>query len=408
MIRLTIIGLGHIGAVTLACLAQAGFELTGVEHNAARLDLLRQPQGRLVEPGLADLLAEGIAAGRIHLSANLAEALQGSAGCIICIGTPGGADGSLDMQPLADLCARIAHHFDEGAHYPVLIRSTLMPGTTRRLAGQAGTRLALAHTPDFLREGSAIADYHRPPYSLIGTDEAVAQALAQRLVAHIDAPVICTSPDAAELTKLTANAWHATKVSFANEIGRIASEAGIDAQEVMSLITQDTQLNVSPAYMRPGFAYGGACLPKDVQALASMAQGRAGSLPLMQAVSASNQAHIDAFVARILALGPIRLGLLGLAFKPGTDDLRQSPGLALGRHLLAAGADLRVYDPLIQPAAADLPDLAPYFADEDALLRHAQALIISYDHPQFEALIRQCAPDVVLLRLSHGLGELPR
>ena len=349
--RISIFGLGYVGTVTMACLARDGHQVIGVDVNAEKVATLASGQSPIAEPGLSDLLARAAQQGSIRATTQVREAVAASDVSLISVGTPSRANGEPDLSFVERVCREIGQAVHaKGTSHTVVVRSTVPPGTTTRCAAilrdlSGPVAVPVAFNPEFLREGSAILDYDSPPYTVIGTQDSVAEANLRKLYAGVDAPVLVVEPAVAELVKYVANAWHATKIVFANEIGRIAKHHGLDGREVMDIITQDAKLNVSPAYMRPGFAYGGSCLPKDVRALLFQAKHRDVPVPLLAALPVSNAQQIDAAVAAVLSRRPRRVAVLGLAFKTDTDDLRESPTVALVKRLIGEGCEVAIYAP---------------------------------------------------------------
>jgi len=350
-VRISVFGLGYVGTVTMACLARDGHQVIGVDVNAEKVATLAVGQSPIAEPGLSDLLARAAQHGDVRATIKVHEAIAESEVSLVSVGTPSRANGEPDLSYVERVCNEIGQAVcDKGASHTVVIRSTVPPGTTARcetilhdLSGRASVHVAF--NPEFLREGSAILDYDSPPYTVIGTEDAAAEADVRELYAGVDAPVLVVETAVAEMVKYVANAWHAAKIVFANEIGRIAKQSGVDGREVMDIITQDGKLNVSAAYMRPGFAYGGSCLPKDVRALLHQAQHHDVQVPLLAALPISNQQQIDAAVAAVLSRRPRRVAVLGLAFKTDTDDLRESPAVALVKRLIGEGCEVAIYAP---------------------------------------------------------------
>ena len=349
--KVSIFGLGYVGAVTAACLARDGHHGVGVDVSPDKVARVSRGESPIVEAGLPGLLAAGACSGRITATVDAVAAVAHTEVSIISVGTPPDENGVPDLGYVERVCREIgAAVAAKGAEHVVIVRSTVPPGTTKRCASLLaeaagdGAHVHVAFNPEFLREGSAIRDYDHPAYTIIGTEDPLAEAAVRELYAGVHAPVHVVLPAVAEMVKYVANTWHATKIGFANEVGRAAKAFGVDGRTVMGLIAQDTKLNVSPVYMRPGFAYGGSCLPKDVNALLHYAGEMHVATPLLSAVPASNQAHIEEAVKAVLRHGRRRVAVLGLAFKPGTDDLRESPAVPLVKRLLGEGCEVRIYD----------------------------------------------------------------
>ncbi len=359
--RAAVFGLGYVGSVMTAALADAGHSVVGVDVQPDRVALLAGGGSPVIEPGVPEAIAAGAGAGRITATADVADAIAGADLSFICVGTPPTPDGSLDVSRVEAVCATIGAALADrtGPAHAVVIRSTVMPGTTERCLGilaeasgrAPGDAFTLAVNPEFLREGVGMSDFVSAPFTLIGCREEAWAAPLAELYGFIEAPVAVTSPGVAELLKTVCNAWHATKVSFANEVGRLCGELAVDPHELMRLFVRDKRLNLSASYLTPGFAYGGSCLPKDVEALGHLARHLHVELPIIQAVPRSNERHIDRAFAAIEASGCDSIGFLGLSFKAGTDDLRGSPLLTLVQRCLGRGLRVRVYDPNVQVAS---------------------------------------------------------
>ncbi len=353
-VKVSVIGLGFVGSVTAGCLAASRREVIGVDIDPAKVEMLSRGLAPVLEPGLSELFAASGQTGHLTATSDLAGAIADSEMSLICIGVPTQADGKQDTAALERLAAAIADAIGRGDRFhSVVIRSTVLPGTTRgrilpileQALGRIGTRFGLAHHPEFMREGSAVADFRHAPRTVIGElDTRTGEALAA-LYRGFERPVFRTTPELSEAAKYADNAWHALKVTFANEIGTICHAGEIDSHTLMELFCADTQLNISPAYLRPGFGFGGACLAKDLRALTRWSAQAGLELPLLSQVDASNRRHLRRSVDWLLASGRRRFAMLGLAAKTGTDDLRDSPFLHIARELRAAGREVRAFDP---------------------------------------------------------------
>jgi GDP-mannose 6-dehydrogenase len=354
--RISVFGLGYVGSVTMACLARAGFTVVGVDLNSDKVAMVETGKSPIIESGLEVMLADAVSQGLMRATQDVAAAVADTDVSLISVGTPSRADGAVDVSHVLKVCEEIGLAIcDKGTAHTVIIRSTVPPGTTdacaKILREKAGkVPVAVAFNPEFLREGSAIRDYEQPAYTVIGTHDAVAEQALRALYASVVAPIMVCTPGEAEMLKYAANTWHATKITFANEIGRLAKHFAIDGRTVMAMLCQDTKLNVSPAYLRPGFAYGGSCLPKDVRACHYLGNSHGFELPLLSSLTRSNHIQITRAAELILRSGKRRIGLLGLAFKPGTDDLRESPAVELAEFLMGKGCELHIYDPAVSQA----------------------------------------------------------
>jgi GDP-mannose 6-dehydrogenase len=376
-VKVSIFGLGYVGTVTMACLARDGHQVIGVDVNPDKVAALAMGKSPIAEPGVSDLLAEAADHGRMSATSDVREAVAATDISLISVGTPSRASGEPDLSFVQRVCQEIAQAVAaKGTPHTVVIRSTVPPGTTAcceaALQDQCGSvPVHVAFNPEFLREGSAILDYDSPPYTIIGSNDPVAEASLRQLYASVTAPMVVVEPGVAELVKYTANAWHATKIVFANEIGRIAKQSDVDAREVMNIIAQDTKLNVSSAYMRPGFAYGGSCLPKDVRALLFQARHHDVPVPLLSALPVSNTQQVDSAVAAVMARRPHHVAVLGLAFKSDTDDLRESPAVSLVKRLIGEGCQVAIYAPNVDKSrimGANLSYIKEHLPHFEALL----------------------------------------
>ncbi len=424
--KVSIFGLGYVGTVSIACMAHDGHEVVGVDVNAAKVEMLGKGQSSIIEPQLDALLQAGVAAGRITATTDVTQAVAASDVSLISVGTPPCNGGGPNLNYVRSVCLELGRAVRAKARaHTVVLRSTVPPGTleschelTQREAGD--TKVHTAFNPEFLREGSAVRDYTEPPYIIIGTDDEVAENTVRELFAKVDAPVVRVQPAVAELIKYTANAWHATKITFANEIGRIANAFEVDGRQVMELVTQDTKLNVSKAYMRPGFAYGGSCLPKDLASILYYAQARRVPTPLLSAVSESNKQLVQAALEAALATGKRRIGVLGLAFKANTDDLRESPAVPLVKQLLGEGRQLTIYDAAVNEAnllGANLGYIQqnlPHFSnllvsDIGEAVRDAELIIVTYGARAFAEALIDAPPGKVVLDLAGVFpqGQVP-
>lgn len=413
--RISVFGMGYVGVVTSACMARDGLEVVGVDVNPEKVDMINRGRSPIIELGLSELLDSAVKSGRLTATTSAEEAVAQTDVSLVCVGTPSRPDGSLDDSYVMTVCDQIGKAVaSKKKRHTVIIRSTILPGTTakcaERLRSAAGKQeVHVAFNPEFLREGTAIRDYDFPPYTVVGTDETAAEGILRQVYASVNAPLIVTDVAVAEMIKYTANAWHAAKITFANEIGRVAKAVHVDARKVMDIITQDTKLNVSPVYMRPGFAYGGSCLPKDLRAVNYFARTRNISLPMLGSLDASNRGQINLSLERIAETGCRKIGMLGLAFKAGTDDLRESPAVELAEGLLGKGYELKIMDRHVQEARLiganrsyieeKIPHLSALLADENAILKHAELLVICNDTAEFRKVISSAPKSARVLDL---------
>jgi GDP-mannose 6-dehydrogenase len=354
--RVAIFGLGYVGSVSAACLASAGHTVVGVDVDPHKLSLIRNGRSPVSEPGLDDEMARVVSSGTLTVTDDAVAAVRQSEISLICVGTPSRRNGSLDTTYLERVISQIgAALADSSSYHVVAVRSTLLPGVLRtrllpmleRASGRVvGVDIGVSLNPEFLREGSALSDFARPPFTIIGAIDDRAGDAVQSLYAHIAAPVHRVAPDEASMLKYASNAFHALKVTFGNEIGALCQQLGVDGRRVMGIFCEDRDLNVSPRYLQPGFGFGGSCLPKDVRAVSHLARQLDVELPVIGSVLASNDAHIQRVVDTVLeSPAPRRVALIGLSFKVGSDDLRESPFVRLAEGLIGKGVPLRIYDP---------------------------------------------------------------
>jgi GDP-mannose 6-dehydrogenase len=412
--RISIFGLGYVGAVSLACLARDGHDLTGVDVDDNKLALIRRGQSPIVEDGIQALTESVVKSGRVTLTADAASAVAASELSFVCVGTPPLPNGSQDLRAIERLMEQIGSALRvKNDYHLIVIRSTVRPGTLeslikpvleRRSGKQAWRDFGLAFQPEFLREGSSIRDYDQPPFTVVGTPSERDAGMLRDLFGHLPCDFVHTQTSTAEMLKYACNTFHALKVTFANEIGRLGKQLGVDAREVMRLLCQDTRLNISPAYLRPGFAFGGSCLPKDLKALLYLAKEGDVELPMLQGIMPSNQEHIDRAVQMVLATGKRAVGMAGLSFKAGTDDLRESPLVTLAERFLGKGLNLKIYDPDVQLARLmganrryieeTIPHIASLLCpDVESLIAHADVLVLGHPNADVIAALRACSGD---------------
>ena len=351
----SIFGLGYVGSVMAACLAHLGHSVLGVDLNPDKVELLESGRSPVLEPRLDELIAEGRQACRLHATTDAAAAVRKSEISFVCVGTPGLRTGKLYLRAMERVFREIGEALrQKDAFHTIVLRSTILPGTTNSLAipaleaasgKRAGIDFAVCVNPEFMREGSALADFFQPPFTVLGAADLSHLAPLRALYQWVPSRIFETSLAEAEMVKYVCNAFHALKVTFANEVGTLCKRLGVDAEQVTEIFTSDTRLNISAAYLTPGFAFGGSCLPKDLQAITYRAKELDLRLPLLESVLPSNAEHIERAVEAVLRTGKKRVGVLGLSFKTGTDDLRESPLVALIKRLLGEGCKIQVWDP---------------------------------------------------------------
>jgi GDP-mannose 6-dehydrogenase len=418
--KVAVLGLGYVGCVTAACLARNGHDVIGVDVDGEKVALIGAGRSPIIEPGLDRLLADVVREGRLTATTDLGHAISVSEIALICVGTPDQGHGQQDLSAIGRVADGIAAAcVDRTTPLTVALRSTVLPGTMARVLQrltergerpQAPARLAV--NPEFMREGSSIDDFRHPPFVIVGSDDPAAVAALRELYAGVEAPFVETSVGTAEMVKYACNAYHALKVGFANEIAELCDALGADGQEVMRVVCEDRKLNVSPAYLRPGFAFGGSCLPKDLRALLYVGRVNDVPVPLLSGLVTSNDSLIRRGVEAVLRTRRRRIGMVGLAFKPTSDDLRESPMVALAEALIGKGCDVRIYDPTVVLASlrganrryieSEIPHIGSLLCDDLAtFLSHAEVLVFGTSGHD-AARIRIAAGDRTIVDLTHG------
>jgi GDP-mannose 6-dehydrogenase len=359
--RISIFGLGYVGAVSAGCLASDGHDVIGVDPNRTKVDLINRGVSPIVEKDIGEMIGKAVAEGRLRATTVVQDAVRASDLSLICVGTPSQLNGNLDLKYVRRVCEEIGAALrDKSAFHVVVARSTMLPGSMRNVViptleaasgKKAGVEFGVCNNPEFLREGTAVYDYYHPPKTVIGETDRKAGDILVGLYAGLDAPLVRTDVETAEMVKYADNNWHALKVAFANEIGNISKAVGIDGRKVMEIFCQDTKLNLSPYYMKPGFAFGGSCLPKDVRALTYKARSLDIDVPVLNAILPSNERQVRKAIDMIVDKGSRKVGVLGFAFKAGTDDLRESPMVEVVEYLIGKGYELRLYDRNVSLAA---------------------------------------------------------
>jgi GDP-mannose 6-dehydrogenase len=407
--RIGIYGMGYVGAVSAACFADAGHHVIGVDVSTEKVNQINKGQSPIVEPGLSELLARAIQQGRLRATTNTVEAIEGTDLSLICVGTPSQRNGDLDLHYIEAVAKEIGAALRHRSMYhTVVVRSTVLPGTVRNVviplleqaSGKtAGEDFGVAMNPEFLREGTAIRDFSEPPMTVIGEfDSRSGDAVAQ-LYSQLPAPLLRREIEVAELVKYTCNSWHATKITFANEIGQVAKACNVDGREVMEIVCLDRKLNISSHYMRPGFAFGGSCLPKDLRALNYRASQLGIELPMIGSVIRSNRTMIERAVDMIESYESKKVGLLGLSFKAGTDDLRESPLVQLAETLLGKGYQLSIFDRNVEYARVHgankdyinsrIPHVSSLLkSDIEEVLRDSDIMILGNKDKAYERALR--------------------
>jgi GDP-mannose 6-dehydrogenase len=407
-LKISIFGLGYVGTVSAGCLAQNGHQVIGIDPVRTKIDLINSGRSPIIEAEIGEIIAEAVRSGRLRATDNQDEAINQTEISFVCVGTPSQANGNLDLTYIRRVCELIGKALkNKSARHTVVIRSTILPGTMRDIViptleecsgKKAGTDFGVCNNPEFLREGSAVMDFNSPPKTVIGEFDRSSGELLATLYAKLDAPFIRTDLETAEMVKYVDNSWHALKIGFANEIGNLCKSFSIDAHAVMKIFCQDKKLNISPAYLMPGFAFGGSCLPKDLRALAYKAKTNDLQLPIMSAILPSNELQVSKGLRLITEKGHRRIGVLGFSFKSGTDDLRESPMIEVIEHLIGKGYDLRIFDRNVSLASLvganrdfilnRIPHISRLMVNGiDAVLEHAETIVIGNKDPEFEGVL---------------------
>ncbi len=425
--KVAVFGLGYVGSVTAACLAVNGHDVWGVDVDTAKVDPITQGRSPVVEPGLEELIAKAVASGSLHATTDPRQALDGADVSLVCVGTPSSTNGGTDLTHIRNAVRDIAEtsrtvNPPASGFHSVVVRSTVPPGTVEEVVGPvlagAGSDFSFgtAMCPEFLREGSGLADFFAPPFVVVGTANPRVGVALTELFGFLGVEVQLVEVRSAEALKYACNAFHATKVSFANEMGRIFRHYDVDSRQVMELFCQDTSLNISPYYLKPGFAFGGSCLPKDLRSVLHLARVNDTDLPLLAGTLATNELVVRDVVDRVVASDTGReIALLGLSFKSATDDLRESPSVELAERLIGKGFNLRIYDSIVNPerlvgankrhVESKLPHLRRVLTGDPlaALQGAGLALVSSNDKAVTDALL--AGPPPRLIDLSGRLGS---
>ncbi len=418
--RVSVFGLGYAGCVSAASFAGDGHEVVGVDLNADKVASINAGCSPIVEPGLEDLLGECVAEGRLRATTDTGDAIRSTDVSLLCVGTPSRKNGSLDLQYLERVSEEVGRVLkDKPGYHVVVVRSTVLPGTThsvvipaleRESGKKYGDGFGVSVNPEFLREGTAVYDYFHPPKTVIGEVGQGAGDVLAKLYGHLPGPLIRTDYETAEMVKYADNTWHALKVGFANEIGNICKGLGLDSHKLMDIFCQDTKLNLSPYYLKPGFAFGGSCLPKDVRALSYKAKLMDVKVPIIDAILPSNDAQIERGIRAVIDKGSKKVGILGFSFKAGTDDLRESPIVILAEALLGKGVSLRIYDKNVSMAklvgankdyiVKQIPHLSSLLCNTIAeVIEGSDVIVVGNQAPEFSQAVMDCRADQIVIDL---------
>jgi GDP-mannose 6-dehydrogenase len=418
--KISIFGLGYVGSVSAACLAKEGHDVLGVDVNSTKVEIINRGQSPIVEEGIGELIGEMVKATRLRATTDAAQAVQETEVSLVCVGTPSNANGSLDLGYIKRTCQEIGAALETKREpHTIVMRSTMLPGSMEQVVvpalevysgRKAGRNLGVCINPEFLREGTSLKDFYAPPFTLIGCDDEDTAALVRRLYSNIKAPLYVTSLKAAEMVKYACNCFHALKVTFANEIGNICKGLQIDSHEVMEVFCQDTKLNLSPYYLKPGFAFGGSCLPKDLRAINYKAKELDVEVPVLSSIMQSNRLQVERALEMILRTGKRKVGVLGFSFKAGTDDLRESPMVSLIETLIGKGIQLDIYDRDVSLARLfgankeyierEIPHISQLMrASINEVLEAAEVLVIGNKAEEFRQVESQLRSDQTVIDL---------
>ena len=419
--KISIFGLGYVGAVSAGCLAKDGHQVIGVDPYKPKVDLINSGQTPVIEKDIGEIISEVVENGRLRAVTDVKEAVDNTDMSLICVGTPSQLNGSLDLRYVRKVCEEIGAAIrDKDGYHVVVARSTMLPGSMHNIVipvleefsgKKAGADFGVCNNPEFLREGTAVYDFYNPPKTVIGeTDNRSGDILAE-IYKNMDAPMIRTDVATAEMVKYSDNVWHALKVAFTNEIGNICKAVGIDGHKVMDIFCQDTKLNLSSYYMKPGFAFGGSCLPKDVRALCYKARSMDLDVPVLNAIMPSNARQVEKGLKMIMDKGSKKVGILGFSFKAGTDDLRESPIVEMIERLLGKGFDVRLYDKNVNISSLvganrdfimnQIPHISGLMEDSiDKVLAHGDTVVIGNGAEEFHEIPDRLRTDQVLVDLG--------
>jgi GDP-mannose 6-dehydrogenase len=423
--KISIMGLGYVGAVSAGCLAKEGHEVIGVDPQQTKVDLINSGKTPIIEKDIGEIIAAAVASGHLRATTDVAEAVKHTDLSLVCVGTPSLGNGHIDLKYVRRVCEQIGLGLRDHPGHTVVIRSTLLPGSMKTVviptleaaSGlKAGIDFGLCINPEFLREGTAVHDYFHPPKTVIGEVEKGSGDVVAKLYGHMPGPMIRTDYETAEMVKYADNTWHALKVGFANEIGNICKGLGLDSHKLMDIFCQDTKLNLSPYYLKPGFAFGGSCLPKDVRALSYKAKLLDVKVPIIDAILPSNDEQIERGIRAVIDKGSRKIGILGFSFKAGTDDLRESPMVELVERLIGKGYDLRVYDSNVRMASIHganrdyilnhIPHISKLMVGSiDEVLAHAGTIVVGNGSPEFRDIPSRLGENQQIVDLVRITGE---
>jgi GDP-mannose 6-dehydrogenase len=420
-LRISIFGLGYVGTVSCGCLANAGHEVIGVDPIRTKVQIINAGQSPVIEVNIGEIVAATVKSGRLRATDDTEQAIRDTELSFVCVGTPSQINGNLDVTYVRRVCEQIGQAIkNKPTRHTVVIRSTILPGTMHGVVipvleessgKKAGRDFGVCNNPEFLREGTAVMDFNYPPKIVIGELDSASGDILAKLYADLDAPLIRTDLRTSEMVKYIDNCWHALKIGFANEIGNLCKSLSIDSHKAMGIFCQDKKLNISPAYLLPGFAFGGSCLPKDIRALTYKAKQHDLQMPILSAILPSNEMQVIKGLELVMGKGHKRVGVLGFSFKAGTDDLRESPMIEVIERLIGKGYDLRIYDKNVHVASLvganrdfilnRIPHISKLMVENmDAVFDHGETIVIGNNDPDFKTAPQrlrngQCVVDFV-------------
>lgn len=426
--RISIFGLGYVGCVGMGCLASHGHSMVGVDVSSAKVNLIASGKPTIIEKDIDRLIADGYSKGLISATTDYSAAVQNTSISFLCVGTPSGNDGHLNLNYICETARQIGSALkNKEAFHIIVIRSTVFPGTNARITAiieresgkKSGEGFAVVSNPEFLREGTAVADYLNPPLTVLGSTCSKAIDVLKELYSFSTSPVEVVEIEVAEMIKYVNNSYHALKVVFANEVGDICKKLGVDSHELMRIFCMDKQLNISPYYFKPGFAYGGSCLPKDLKGLQTLAHDLDSPSSVLDAIDKSNDAHVMQTIELIKSLSPKRVGILGISFKAGTDDMRNSPIVTVINALSGDGCEIKIYDRnvsasrLLGENRRNIEERLPKFqqmlsTNLQGLVDWSDVIVVANKHEEFKSLVTmaQGKPVIDLVRIKE-LENLP-
>jgi GDP-mannose 6-dehydrogenase len=425
--RISIFGLGYVGAVSAGCLARDGHQVIGCDIDETKLELIRSGQTPIIEEGMSELMSSVARSGHLEVTSDAREAVLKSEVSLICVGTPPDRAGAQDLGAIKRLSEQLGDAMRGKSDFHVfVVRSTVLPGTVEnvvkpileaRSGKKAGEGFGLCFQPEFLREGCSIKDYDQPPFTVVGSEDDRSVEALRAIFGHLPCEFVVTSIPTAEMLKFCCNTFHALKITFANEVGRISQSLGVDSHAVMDLLCMDRHLNISPAYLKPGFAFGGSCLPKDVRALLTLARQKNVETPMLSGIMPSNFVHIEHAFQMVIESGKKKVGMIGLSFKSGTDDLRESPLVTLAERCIGKGLSLTIHDPEVNVARLvganrryiedSIPHIASLMrATAEEVVEHAEVLVVGLKDAALMEVVRQRArSDQLVLDLVNLTGR---